>query len=527
MPLPLDPLLQAMPVGFMAIRFDWVVTHLNPAGSAVVGKTPAELIGVDFFEAFPANVDNEFGRVYRHAMEAREPQLIEAFYPDPLNAWFEAYAVPVDTGLALYFSDTTERRAAQNRLAMLARVGAEITGTLDVADAIRRIPRLLTPELGDGCLLTVLDDSGRPRDAGSWHVDPDKRGVLAEYAERRLSSLSADAPVLRALRGETVVVSGQEAHDGLTDPDTQATFRLMGPPSITTLPLLGNARVVGALTLLSESGRPPSEQDLLTAREIADRVGLALHNAWLFDQHKQLAEGLQRRLLSPPVRPEGAEVVVRYTPAAEAARVGGDWYDSFPQPGGATVLVIGDVVGHDTEAAAAMGQIRALLRGIAAYSDAGPAEVLRGLDAAMTQLEVGTYATAAVARFERCADGGSRLCWSNAGHLPLLVVDPSGVVQQVGPWRGERLLGSGTDAVRTESVLALAPGSTVLLVTDGLIERRDADLDDGMEQLRTAVTELASRPLPELCDELIDRLVSGRPEDDVALVAIRLDGPTG
>ena len=81
MPLPLDPLLQAMPVGFMAINQDWVVTHLNPAGSAVVGKTPAELIGANFFEAFPDNLDNEFGRVYRHAMQQREPRMVESFYP--------------------------------------------------------------------------------------------------------------------------------------------------------------------------------------------------------------------------------------------------------------------------------------------------------------------------------------------------------------------------------------------------------------------------------------------------------------
>ncbi|RBY97339.1 PAS domain S-box protein [Blastococcus sp. TF02-8] len=511
-----------MPVGFMAIDRSWRITHVNPSGEAVLGKVRADLVGADFWETFPDNLDNEFGRIYREVMETGRPQRVEAFYPEPLNAWFEAHAVAVETGLALYFTDTTARRTAQNRLAMLARVGAQITGTLDVADAIRRIPRLLTPELGDGCLLTVIDDSGRPRDAGSWHVDPDRRDLLAGYAERRLAALPAKAPVLRSLLGETVVSSGEETLGALTDPAAREIFRRLGPPSVATIPLLGNARVVGALTLLAQSGRIPSEEDLLTAREVADRVGLALHNAWLFDQHKQLAEGLQRRLLSAPVEPDDAEVVVRYTPAAEAARVGGDWHDSFRQPCGATVLVIGDVVGHDTEAAAAMGQIRSLLRGIAAYSDAGPAEVLRGVDAAMTQLEVGTYATAAVARFERCEDGGTRMRWSNAGHLPPLVVQPSGEVVQAGSWQGERLLGSGTDAPRTESVLDLVPGSTVLLVTDGLIERRDSDLDAGMAQLTAAVAELAALPLADLCDEVIDRLVSGRPEDDVAVVAIRL-----
>ncbi|TFV46259.1 SpoIIE family protein phosphatase [Blastococcus sp. TF02A_35] len=524
MPLPLDPLLQAMPVGFMAVDRAWRITHVNPSAEAVLGKARPDLVGADFWETFPDNRTNEFGRIYREVMETGVPQRIEAYYPEPLNAWFEAHAVAVETGLALYFTDVTGRRTAQNRLAMLARVGARLTGTLDVAEAIRRIPRLLIPELGDGCLLTVVDDSGRPRDAGSWHVEPGKRDVLVGYAERRLAALPANAPVLRSLLGETVVAPGEETYRALSDPGARDAFRRLGTPSVATIPLLGNARVVGALTLLLQSGRLPGAEDLLTAREVADRVGLALHNAWLFDQHKQLAEGLQRRLLSAPVEPDDAEVVVRYTPAAEAARVGGDWHDSFRQPCGATVLVIGDVVGHDTAAAAAMGQVRSLLRGIAAYSDAGPAEVLRGVDAAMTQLEVGTYATAAVARFERCPDGGTRMRWSNAGHLPLLVVDPAGEVRQAGPWRGERLLGSGTHNDRSEAVLDLAPGTTVLMVTDGLIERRDSDLDAGMAQLSAVVAELAARPLAELCDELIDRLVSGRPEDDVAVVAIRLAG---
>ena len=118
--------------------------------------------------------------------------------------------------------------------------------------------------------------------------------------------------------------------------------------------------------------------------------------------------------------------MVRYVPAAEAARVGGDWYDAFLQRDGAPVVVIGDVVGHDTAAAAAMGQLRGLLRGIAHYSGAGPAEVLRGLDEAIADMHTDTLATAAVARLER---GGRRtvrcrLRWANAGHPPPILVAP-------------------------------------------------------------------------------------------------------
>ena len=117
-------------------------------------------------------------------------------------------------------------------------------------------------------------------------------------------------------------------------------------------------------------------------------------------QQAQLAEVLQRSLLTDPPAMGEAQIVARYVPAAEAARVGGDWYDAFPQRDGRAVLVIGDVVGHDTVAAAAMGQLRALLRGIAHYSGAGPAEVLRGLDEAIADMHTDTLATAAVARLE-------------------------------------------------------------------------------------------------------------------------------
>jgi serine phosphatase RsbU (regulator of sigma subunit) len=190
------------------------------------------------------------------------------------------------------------------------------------------------------------------------------------------------------------------------------------------------------------------------------------------------------------------------------------------------MLVIGDVVGHDTEAAAAMGQLRALLRGIATYSDAGPVEVLRGLDSSMTTLQLGTLATAAVARFEQTPDemarGITRMRWANAGHLPPMAVNPDGSVAELATWAGGLMLGVDAAAERYESVVTLDCGSTVLLYTDGLIERRDSDLDQGLVRLRTALLELAGLPLQELLDELIERLVQGRPQDDVALVAVRL-----
>jgi len=418
------------------------------------------------------------------------------------------------------------RRAAE-RLAVLARVSTEMAGTLDAQAATSQLPRLVVPELADFAIVTVVDPDGRARDVGSWHTDPNARALLERYAGVRLESMSAVSPVARALiGGEVVRESGRVVHDLLPPGEAGDLFALLEPRSVVVLPLRGRGRTLGLLTLYFRADSAPSDEDVSTAQDVADRAGLALDNARLYSAQQQLAEGLQRSLLTQPPETDHAQIAVRYLPAAEAARVGGDWYDAFLQPRGTTMLVIGDVVGHDTAAAAAMGQLRGLLRGIATYSDAGPVEVLRGLDASMATLQAKTLATAAVARFEQTPDeldrGVTRMRWANAGHLPPLVINPDGSVAELAAWRGDLLLGVDADACRRESVVTLDRGSTVLLYTDGLIERRDADLDDGMVRLRDTVIELAGRPLDELLDELIERLVHGRPEDDVALVAVRL-----
>ena len=521
-----ERVVETMPIGFMSVDADWRITYINPAGEAVVGYTRDQLIGADYWTAFPASDGNEFGRAYRQALATGQQVDFEAFYPAPLNRWYEVQALPADGGLLIYFSDVTERRVAQQRLAMLAQITAELAGTLDVDSAATRIPRLIVPAMGDWCVLTVLDDDGRPQDVGWWHADPARRALVERYAAVRLGSMPVTSPVARALLGETVVADARDVTALMPPGEARDLLELLGPHSGVTLPLRGRGRTLGVLTLYFDGEKGPSPADLATAQEIADRAGLALDNVRLFSQQRQLAEELQRSLLTGAFTHDQAQVVVRYTPAAEAARVGGDWYDAFLQPSGATMLVIGDVVGHDTAAAAAMGQLRSLLRGIATYSDGGPAEVLRGLDRSMAQLQVGTYATAAVARFEQTPDelarGVTRMRWSNAGHLPPLVINPDGTLAALADWRGELLLGVDPAAPRSESVVTLDGGTTVLLYTDGLIESRGGDLDEGMARLRDAAADLADQPLDVLCDEVLDRLVHGRPEDDVALVAIRL-----
>ncbi|HYH74115.1 MAG TPA: SpoIIE family protein phosphatase [Nocardioides sp.] len=237
------------------------------------------------------------------------------------------------------------------------------------------------------------------------------------------------------------------------------------------------------------------------------------------------AETLQPSLLSRPPDSDGLDIAVRYVPAAREAQIGGDWYDVFHQPDGSTMLVIGDVVGHDTEAAARMSQLRGLLRGIAYDSADGPAGVLARLDAAISGLALGTLATVLVGRLEPPAtDGGRRLRWASAGHLPPLVAGPDGDQRLLTGARPDLLLGVEPTAVRTENEAVLSPGSTLLLYTDGLVERRDQIFDDGIGLLGAALSGLRDLPVGALCDALLARLLPSVAQDDVALLAVRLLG---
>jgi PAS domain S-box-containing protein len=528
--------LEAMPAGFYSLDRAWRFTHVNAEAERLLGRSRDELLGRVLWDDWPASVNSVFEDSYRSAVRTGQPVSFDAYYPPPLDGWYELRAWPSPDGLSVYFTEVTERRRAQERaarsaqrLAILAQVSAELAGTLDAQAATAKLPRLIVPALAECCIVTLVDgrEGSRPRDVGFWHADPEARAVLERYTAVRLDAMPASSPVGRALQtGESIRTTGAEVLDLLPPGEARDLLGRLDPESAAVLPLRARGRTLGVVTLFFRRGAPPTDEDMSTAQDVADRAGLALDNARLYQAQQQLAEGLQRSLLTEPPEPDHAQIEVRYLPAAAAARVGGDWYDAFLQPGGTTMLVIGDVVGHDTEAAAAMGQLRGLLRGIATYSDAGPVEVLRGLDASMTTLQTKTLATAAVARFEQTPAeldrGVTRLRWANAGHLPPIVINPDGSVAELATWKGDLLLGVDPEARRRESVVTLDRGSTVLLYTDGLIERRDADLDEGMVRLRDALIELADRPLDELLDELIERLVHGRPEDDVALVAVRL-----
>jgi serine phosphatase RsbU (regulator of sigma subunit)/PAS domain-containing protein len=543
--LQVSRVLEAMPAGFYSLDRDWRFTHVNAAAEKLLLRSRDELLGRVIWDEFPATAGSVFEEGYRRAVATGHQVSFPAHYPPPLDGWYEIRAWPSPDGLSVYFLDVTarhreEQRAQQvaTRLALLAEVTEQLTGTMQTDRAVAMLARLVAPALADWAIVTLVDDAqpgiGRGvRDAGWWHAEEAMRETLAQYSAVRLAALREQSFLFRALStGEPVVVEHGAAtaiSDVLRSGPAQELIRELAPESLAVIPLHGRGRTVGLLSLFNGPGRSPlTPAEFTTAVEVADRAGLALDNARLYSQQRALAEQLQRSFLTEPPEPDHAEIVVRYLPAAAAAAVGGDWYDAFLQPDGATMLVIGDVAGHDTAAAATMGQLRSLLRGVAtSHDESGPADVLSMLDTSMALLQVDTLATAAIARFEQTLDqrerGVTRMRWSSAGHFPPVTIHPDGTVAALQSFgRAEMLLGVDPGTRRTETVVTLDRGTTVLMFTDGLIERRDSDIDDGMERLVAALADLGDLPLQELCDRVLARMVEGQPDDDVALVAVRL-----
>jgi anti-anti-sigma factor len=541
-------LLEAMPTALFLLDHRWRFTFVNAEAERLLGYARQDVLGRDIWELYPEALGTLWERRYRHAVETQQPVVFDMHLPGPPERWLEVRAWPGPDGLAVYVLDATAARHATHALEHAARRGsllAEITAALaastDPEEAVRALADRVVPELADWAIVTLVDEEhgGRwptLRDVATRHADAAHQQMAERYAQVRLDQLASGSYIEQVMASETAVHVPAEAtakvRAVLQPGEARDILDALAPDSGTLLPLRARGRTLGLLTLYTHAGRAALDADeLRLAEEIAARAGLALDNARLRERQGLLAERLQRSLLSEPVRAADLSVAVRYLPSSEAAQVGGDWYDAFRDADGSTVVVIGDVVGHDNEAIAAMGQLRSLLRGIAVSTGATPATLLRELDRAVELLRANTMASVVVARLEPADGGAHHLHWSNAGHPPPVLVTPDGEVRTLLAQRRDLFIGVAAETTRTDSSVLLEQGSTVLLYTDGLVERRDRPARDGVLDLQEAVRDLGPLELEDLCDALLDRLVPGRAQDDVALLAVRIrplgDAPTG
>jgi PAS domain S-box-containing protein len=418
-----------------------------------------------------------------------------------------------------------EAERAQERLALMAQVTSALVATLDMGELIERLAELCVPRLADWVFLTLVDEFGQVRRTAGRHRDG-REGDLARIATHALH-LPPRSPSRQSMTTARSVllddITPDLLDDIIGDPDVVAAFQRLGGARVLTVPMVARRRTMGALALVMGSPeRTFTRDERALAEELATRAALAIDNVRLYEREHAVADTLQRSLL--PVLPEvsGIESAAHYVSASSAADVGGDFYDLLALPDGSVGIVVGDVVGHDVAAAAAMGHLRGVLRAcIWDAEDADPGQVLARVDRLVQGLRVASLATMVYARALRPVAPGQpwRLHVANAGHPPMLLRTPGGAVRLLDQVTG-MLVGVDAATQRDTVLLEVPPGSTLIAYTDGLIERPGADMDQGIHELceRVAAAPVDARPR-ELCDAAVSGALDHR--DDVALIAVR------
>ncbi|MFA3877942.1 SpoIIE family protein phosphatase [Streptomyces sp. MMCC 100] len=413
------------------------------------------------------------------------------------------------------------------RLALLAETTTRLTSTLDVDEALHRLVALTVPRLADWAVFDLLTERDEVTRA---LVMEHKDGVLIEREDLQgpMPPVPEESPMplSRALRGAASSLAGPSTYQGEPDSgiavEQHRLFAETGMHSAVIAPIRGLRDVLGALTLGRSQRRARfTAADLPLLEDLTRRTGLALDNARLYQRQRKVAETMQRHLLPQLPSVPGLEMTARYLPAPHASSVGGDWYDAFALGSEAHALAIGDVVGHDLDAAAGMAQVRNMLRAFAwSQPSADPSAVVKQLDEAVMHIAEVPMATMILARVSLGDDRLWHLRWTNAGHPPPLLVTHDGQARYLDDPHGI-LLGTGAGRPRPDTVTVLPPRATLLLYTDGLVESPHHSIDRGLDRLRRHAASLARRPLPRFCDSLLDGVRPDDNDDDVALLALR------
>ncbi|MEV4443104.1 SpoIIE family protein phosphatase [Streptomyces sp. NPDC049577] len=369
-----------------------------------------------------------------------------------------------------------------------------------------------------GCDLLVLGllDSGR--------IHLVAEGPSEHYiAGTRYTRVDDDFPMSEVIRTMAPRFIESRGEFAAHYPWLWERIRGIGIASAAYLPLIAQGRPIGAIGLLYRDTRGFTQQERNLFIAVSSSLAQSIARAMLFDQEHDLAEGLQQSML-PRRIPEipGAQIAVRYRSARMGRDIGGDWYDAIPLPGGRVGAVIGDVQGHDTHAAAVMGQLRIVLRAYATEGHA-PATVMARASIFLHELETDRFATCTYAEAD-LSTGVVQLV--RAGHIDPLLRHADGTCRRL-PVPGGLPLGLSAEFGRVEypvTTVELDPGETLLMFTDGLVEVPGSDLDEGMHQLTDFVAH-GPHDLEELADKLCN-VVGGRGgEDDLAVVLLRRHGP--
>ncbi|WP_353051474.1 SpoIIE family protein phosphatase [Streptomyces sp. RTGN2] len=444
-------------------------------------------------------------------------------------------------GTVATLRDTTELQVVtgraetvRERLLLLYRAGARIGTTLDITTTARELAEVAAPGFAD-CATVDLADSvlrGEEPEAPSGNVMDVRRTAVSGVGPdhplyplgRVIGFVPTSAEGIGSSSGHTWMVPDLTASHQWRLPDPAQSARILefGFHSLLSVPLHARGVILGMANFWRAQNEAPFDaEDLSFAEELVARAAVSVDNARRYTREHEMAVTLQRSLL-PSALPEqnALDVAYRYLPAQ--AGVGGDWFDVIPLSGARVALVVGDVVGHGLHAAATMGRLRTTVHNFSTL-DLPPDELLGHLDELVVRMDQdegagGGSITGATCLYAIYDAVSGRVCVARAGHPGPALVLPDGTVEFPEIPAGLPLGIGGMPFEATE--LEVPEGSRLVLYTDGLVERRDQDIDEGMEQLRGALAGRDRTP-EETCDDVLEALLSNRPGDDVALLVAR------
>jgi len=416
-----------------------------------------------------------------------------------------------------------ELRVAQRAQRFLLDVSAALAHASGFTQTLQALARAAVPSLGDVCLIDVLDERGAVTRVAAVHADPGRQYLVDELRKQYPPDPAGVHPSVDAMQHRHSRWSPQMSDEFLraTTRDERhfAIVKELAFTSYISVPLIADGPVLGSVALISAgSGRQFDRDDVSLAEELAERVALVVAKERRYDQEKRISHALQASLL-PADAPAIAGLVIatRYLPGTRDAEVGGDFWDCTELPSGEIVFAVGDVEGHDIIAAATMAQLRSACRALRT-GNGSPAELIGLLQQTWHQLGLERIATAVFGRLSR---ESGELLLATAGHPPPLIVEPDRV------WLPALDPASPLGAPASPPTLwtgMLPTSAAIVFYTDGLVEDRHRDIDEGTELLVRAASTAPSRNPQALADHILGAMSGEDRADDVALLIAQRDG---
>ncbi len=515
-PLVSTDLLEQLGDAVTVIGFDWRYRYVSERAAAIIGRPAAEVVGAPVWEVFPEVVGTPEHAAVVRAMEERTAVKIVWFF-DTVGRWYEQHAIPTAAGLVVVVDDVSEREEDARRAEQLLVVGNALGQAMSVADVAVVTQQKVLPLLGaaGGALVLVDEPHGVAKTTGWVGFDDEFVRRWSEFP------LTEPTPSLDAYRsGEPVILEDLAAARDRY-PRMVEHLSSVGGVAVAAFPLISGGASLGAL-VAHFTDRGLSARDRSFMATVAVMCAQAVTRARLFDAEKRSVEALQRHLL-PRWLPDvsDVEIAVRYYASGSTADIGGDWFDAIPLPGGAVGLVVGDVEGHDVEAAALMGLIRSAVR---AYALEGhpPAFILDRANQFLAGLHVPRLVTVSYVQLHPAEH---LAIVASAGHLPTLVAAPGQEIAELPSEVGPPLGAWEATLSWPETTSTISTDATLTTFTDGLVEQRDADITLGLQRVRRTLAAAAREGTTEnVATALVEARSKGN-DDDVAVLVARVVAP--